>query len=336
MTKAALLDLLAAGYRLDLDPAAYVKHIASVAAPVLDRGLGVMVYTYDARDPERPLIDHFAVSERFDEAWLPKFYEAINDAAVDVGSPEHPTGFAAWGHLTCGQASRIPAMRGILPIFRHIGGSRDAFALNALDASGRGLWVGAPLKTTARVSDDRVKLFTRVAAHLTSAVRIRRVSGVDKPRPAAVLHPNGSLAHVEKDDGVVEARDDLRRATLAFDQARTKKMRTDPEAATRKWRPLVASRWSLLDDFDTDGRRFVVAVENAPPTRVRRRDLSERELQVMTQAHLGHSDKEIAYELGLSVSTVRVLLHRAIQKLDVETRREALARFDALVKKQPH
>ena len=52
----------------------------------------------------------------------------------------------------------------------------------------------------------------------------------------------------------------------------------------------------------------------------------------MTQAHLGHTDKVIAYELGLSASTVRVLLHRATRKLGASTRREALARFDALRK----
>ena len=63
-------------------------------------------------------------------------------------------------------------------------------------------------------------------------------------------------------------------------------------------------------------------------TRAPRRRLSEREHQVMTQVHLGHSDKEIAYELGLSVSTVRVLIHRAMQKLGAENRRDALARFE--------
>lgn len=155
-----------------------------------------------------------------------------------------------------------------------------------------------------------------------------------KPRAAAVRAPNSAPIDAEQDEGVVDAREALRRATLAFDQARTKKMRSDIELATRRWRPLVASRWSLLDDFDLDGRRFVVAVESSPPTPAPRKDLSERELHVMTQAHLGHTDKEIAYELGLSASTVRVLVHRATRKLGAATRREALARFDTLLKER--
>lgn len=322
----ALLEVLATGYRLDLDGPSYVRQLANAAARVLDRGLGVMAYTYDARHSGGPLIDHYAVSERFDEAWLPKFYEAVDEAGLDVGSPQHPTGFAAWGHLTCGQASRIPAMGPLLPLFRHIGGARDTFAVNALDASGHGLWIGAPMKTTAKVPDERVALFTRVAAHLTSAIRLRRTYGADKPPPAAVLSPAGDLLHAET-NGAVDARADLRRAAVAFERARTKEMRVDPDGATRKWRALVQARWSLLDDFDSDGRRFVVAVENAPPTLAPRRRLSQRELQVMTQAHLGHTDKEIAYELGLSVSTVRVLIHRATLKLGAAGRRDALARF---------
>ncbi len=332
---ARILDCLEASYRLDLDGAAYVRNMVDMATPLLDRGLGVMAYTYTAHGASPPVIDEFALSERFDPAWLPPFYAAVDASGADVGSPQHPTGFHAWVDLTCAQASTVPKMRPFLPLFAHIGGSRDAFALNALDASGRGLWLGAPLPTTKKEPAERVKLFTRLAAHLTSGFRLRRNAVSSKPRPAAILSARGKMLHAENenDDGVVAAREELREATLAFEQARTKKSRTDVDGATQRWRPLVVSRWSLLDDFDSDGRRFVVAIENSPPTRPPRKDLSEREHEVLTQAHMGHSNKVIAYELGLSDSTVRVLLHRAARKLGASTREEALARFDALVKR---
>lgn len=331
---ARILDCLAASYRLDLDGPAYVRNMVEVAAPLLDRGLGVMAHTYEVRDGSPPVMNHVAVSERFDPAWLPPFYEAVDASTSDGGSPRHPAGFHAWVDMTCGQASAAPAMRPFLPVFAHIGGSRDAFALNALDASGHGLWLGAPLPTTKREPAEHVKLFTRLTAHLTSGFRLRRNAGTSKPRPAAILSAHGKMLHAENDnDGVVAAREVLRDAALAFESARTKKMRADVDGATERWRPLVVSRWSLLDDFDSDGRRFVVAVENSPPTRPPRRDLSEREHEVLTQAHMGHTNKVIAYELGLSDSTVRVLLHRAARKLGASTRNEAIARFDALVKR---
>jgi len=329
---ARLIDCLGAAYRLDLDGAEYVQHIVETAAPLLDRGFGVFAYTYDARDRKRPAMIHCAGSKRFNPGWLPPFYAALE--AAGLRGPPYPTGFHAWSHVSCGRASAIRRMSPILPLFAHMGGSRDTFAMNALDASGQGLWLGAPLPSVRKEQSRRVELFTRVAAHLTAAMRLRRNAGRSKPRPAAVLSPSGALLHAEHaeaEEGVVDAREELRQATIAFDEARTKKKRADVEETTQRWRPLVGSRWSLLDDFDTDGRRFVLAVENAPPTRPPRKDLSEREHQIMTQAHLGHTDKVIAYELGLAPSTVRVLLHRASRKLGASTRSEALARFDALV-----
>lgn len=325
--ESALIDCLAASYRLDLDGDDYIRQLVEAAAPVMDRGHGVIAYTYDARQQNKPVIDHFATSSRFDARWLPGYYAAIESAGY--AGPPYPTGFDTWHHMPCGQASSIKKMRSYLPLFSKLGGARDTFGVNALDASGHGLWLGAPLPSTTKVSPERLTLFARFSTHLATALRLRRNK---EQTNAGVLSPDGKLLDAAN-DGVASMREELRRATVHFDQARTKKGRADVELATRRWRPLVAARWSLLDDFDSDGRRFVLAVENATPTRPLRTALSEREHQVMTQAHLGRTDKVIAYELGLSVSTVRVLLHRAIRKLGAKTRREALVRFEALVQK---
>ncbi len=327
---ARILDCLAAGYRLDLGDGEYVKLLLETAAPLLDRGLGTLGYTYDSSGPGDPVIDHFVPGGAFDPAWLPPFYEALAQTQLD-GGPSQPMGYSVWGRLSAGQASQIPGMEPFMPLFAHIGGSRDSFAINALDASGRGLWLGAPLPTTEPFDAELVELLTRLAAHLTAAVRLRRGVKPSADSAAAVLSPGGQLLHAEDVPAVEAAREELREATLAFDEARSQAMRSNVELGTRRWRPLVSSRWTLLDEFDSDGRRFVIAAENAPPTRAGRRDLSEREHQVLTQAHLGHSHKEIAYELGLADSTVRVLLHRAAQKLGATTREEAIERFEALL-----
>jgi DNA-binding CsgD family transcriptional regulator len=327
---ASVLDCLAAGYRIDLDAADYVRNLAQAAAALLDRGLGVIAYTYDARDPTNPTIDQFAVSDRFDPAWLPPFYAALESSGLD-GASNRPSGFAAWGHMRCGQATAVPGMRPLLPAFAHIGGARDTLAVNALDADGRGLWLGAPMRSTKRASPQHMTLLSRLSAHLTAAFRLRR-RDADAREPAAVLSQNGALLH-SKAAAVARHREELRHAVTAFDKARTREARRDIEMATRRWRPLVASSWSLLDEFDTDGKRFVVAVDNAPPTRAWQGSLSEREQHVLTQASLGHSNKEIAYELGLSHATVRVLFHRAARKLRTSTRAETIARFAALVVK---
>lgn len=324
---AHLLDCLATAYRMDLDDAAYVESVAAAAARAMDRGLGILAYTYDASDRTNPTIDHLRTSDAFDSAWLPRFYEGLS-AMGENEELMQPLGFASWGGLTCEQASRVVGMRPYLPAFVHIGGARDTFAINALDASGRGLWLGAPMRSTRQVSTGDRVLGTRLAAHLTAAVRLRRSARSTGSGPAAVLSPGGSLLHAE-DEQAVAQRDQLRRAARAFDESRTREARKDVDQATKRWRPLVESSWTLLDEVDTDGKRFIVAVDNRPPTRVPQGQLSEREHQVLTQASLGHSNKVIAYELGLSDATVRVLIHRASRKLGTATRADTLAKFTA-------
>jgi DNA-binding NarL/FixJ family response regulator len=78
-------------------------------------------------------------------------------------------------------------------------------------------------------------------------------------------------------------------------------------------------RWTLVDQYESDGNRYVLARENTPATLGPVR-LSRREQQVVSMAALGNTNKVIAYELGLAHSTVRVLMARASAKLGAPTR----------------
>jgi DNA-binding NarL/FixJ family response regulator len=129
-----------------------------------------------------------------------------------------------------------------------------------------------------------------------------------------VLHPDGRLEHAEQPAQDAEARESLRSGVLALERARGPLRRSNPEQAVRIWQALVAGRWSLLDHFDSDGRRFVVAHRNdaeVPDAR----GLTHRECQVLAHLALGRSNKMIAYELGLSTSTVAGHLASARAKL---------------------
>jgi DNA-binding CsgD family transcriptional regulator len=102
-----------------------------------------------------------------------------------------------------------------------------------------------------------------------------------------------------------------------MDRARSTR-RAERERVLELWRTLHERRWTLVDVFDTDGRRFLVARENAPATPPHAK-LTQRERQVTALLGLGLSNKAIAYELGLSPSTVATLVGRARAKLDLES-----------------
>jgi two-component system response regulator NreC len=89
------------------------------------------------------------------------------------------------------------------------------------------------------------------------------------------------------------------------------------------WRALYDEKWSIFDQFDSDGRRFLIVRRNSPkadPTT----NLSAREQQIHTLVTLGHSNKAIAYELGLSVSTVAAHVSHLKRRYGARTRAELI------------
>jgi DNA-binding CsgD family transcriptional regulator len=162
-----------------------------------------------------------------------------------------------------------------------------------------------------------------VAAHVGAAFRIRRQFAAREPGPRepmalaaeAVLSPSGRVEHAAPVAQGAPARAALGDAVRAIDRARGTLRRTDPERAVELWRALVAGRWSLLDHFDSDGRRYVLAHRNDARVPEDARGLTLRERQVLAHLALGQSNKVIAYELGLSQSTVAAHLARARKKL---------------------
>ena len=87
-----------------------------------------------------------------------------------------------------------------------------------------------------------------------------------------------------------------------------------------------------------DSDHFLIAAERAEPVEQPREGLdrlTEREREVVLRAARGGANKEIAYELGLAHSTIRVFMARAASKLGAANRSELLQRVTALIAAQP-
>jgi DNA-binding NarL/FixJ family response regulator len=84
-----------------------------------------------------------------------------------------------------------------------------------------------------------------------------------------------------------------------------------------------AGRWTTLFELEVDGCHYRLIREGQRTLTPRERDVVERVLR-------GSSNKVIAFDLGIAHATVRVLLHRVMQKLGVQNREELKERLRPL------
>jgi DNA-binding CsgD family transcriptional regulator/GAF domain-containing protein len=94
--------------------------------------------------------------------------------------------------------------------------------------------------------------------------------------------------------------------------------RLEAERAGALWSDVTSGRVAPLDRFDQGDRTYVLLP--AAETPLPRRPLTEREADVVRRAAAGLANKEIAFELGISLNTVGSALLSARTKLGVASR----------------
>ncbi len=196
----------------------------------------------------------------------------------------------------------------------------------ATDPSGRACALTLLPRDATPLSRPTRSALACIAAHLASAYRLR---GGTENDDDAVLDPDGRLLHATDDTLGRDGATSLRSAAIAIDRAR-RQDGTDPERALAYWKAMVDGKWTLVERFQSDGRRILVARPNAPATRVNRA-LTENERKVVAFATLCHPSKLIAYELGFAEAAVSRLLQRALKKLGIRTLAELIEVHGAIV-----
>jgi len=321
------LRLVELAYDLDGDGEAWLRKINDATRPSLDDGLGTAAYTYALGD------DNSLELTRFVSAGLAPGVEHIARhwlAFSDVESLRQ-LHFSSGCVSTTSHASRGMATADGTPFAQtfHPLGIRDVLGCGGINQRSC-VMLTAPRRRLS-TPDPRFKAsFSKVSAHLAAGLRLREslanASPLDDLRTDdAVLDTSFRVNHASGATESRAVRDRLREAAILVDKVRARRQFTEAEALDA-WRALVDGRWSLVDTFDSDGRRFIVARRNDDQPRDPR-GLSQREAQVAALAAMGHSNKLIAYHLGLATSTVATHLRTALHKLGVTTRLELVRAF---------
>jgi DNA-binding CsgD family transcriptional regulator len=340
MTKAKvdLLALIEQVYDVERDESVWLDQVLDAAAPLLDRGLGVVGLLYDASDPRRTDFQTAAWTRR-----QPGDADLIRSVANTTAAVDREFSGNMLRTRVCTTASEM----GGVP-YEHFRtmveplGVSDVCWVNGFDATSSGCLLAAILSVPERLAPRRRWLLGRVAAHLAAGDRLRRRLAALPPKHAsqgatqlmgaseAVVAPNGTIAHAEGPAQARVARDLLSEAVRRIEKLRSKRRSVNEERVLDDWRALVGARWTMVDLVERDGKRYMLARRNDTPT-TGIEALSPRERQVVRQACLGRHNKLIAYELGLSASTVRVLVSRAARKLGAASRAELIVRAAPLL-----
>jgi DNA-binding NarL/FixJ family response regulator len=324
------IAILESAYSLYGNEQEWLNQLGATFRKNLDDDRWLVAYTYDARQPDVALtrtccgVNEQDVILSTTRLFAPMLDYEPKEAFFRIPFVSTLRQFPEGYRRSQVDEGRVREFERILEQWLRDSEMADELWINAQDPTGIGCCVGAPMRRVGLTPREKHR-WSCIGAHVATAFRIRRQfstssSATDgtSPTPEAIFRGNGKLEHAEGPASSVRARSALHEAVRALDRARGPLRRRDPEEAVETWRALVAGRWSLLDHFDSDGRRFVVAHRN--DARIPdMRGLSSRERQVLAYAALGHSNKVIAYELGLSISTVSGHLARGRAKLQLSS-----------------
>ncbi len=323
------------------EKAEWLRTLIEAGAPALDHGLGVFAATCE-RSPTHAslLVDGlYAIGAPDDlaERMIRMQREMPPSLLWLLSRPAVPK--------TMSEAAEddIESFRLIM---RHFDFAKDGLGMSSFDPNGRGVYLVAPLPKVTTLTEKTRERWQMVASHFGAGRRLRRALRKVTPEPTTEL-PHGAEVVIDASSfrvtdahGPAKSRgalDALREAAISVDQARGKMRKSDPEQALELWKALVSGRWSTVDWFDSDGRRFVLGIPNAPSI-TDPRGLTEREMQVVAYAAFGLTNKMIGYNLGLSNGRVSMLLRSAMRKIGVQTRPQLIAKlrdFDSIGKSAP-
>lgn len=315
--KVDLISIIEAAYAVDSP--SWLSGIMEACRPSMDHGLGMCAFLYDASKP-----GGFVVGDVTEIGTaVPITAARMGRALLNGVDADFVDG--TYRAKACGTASEERVFEGPPQEYLRSFGVADVHVVNALDPSGRGFNLCTYLPKITKLAPQERAAWTRVSAHLASAYRLwrrtRRKGAAAIGERDSVLTKRGALEHAGPD--AEAARTALREAVVSYGRARGA-LRSDPPVAVDAWPALVDRRWTLLDKFENDGSSYIIARRNDAVAKGPAA-LTKRERQVVACAVLGQENKLIAYSLGVSHATVRVLIGRAAAKLGVRTRQELIS-----------
>lgn len=169
---------------------------------------------------------------------------------------------------------------------------------------------------------DRGSLAPTMRA-IVASWRVRRwLSRADPVEAAeAIFTVDGAVVHACGAATTPSALGELRARVLARERARSAVAKSPSGRAL--WSDLVRGRWSLLDDYERGGKRYILAIRNDAYADAFA--LAPAEARIIELFALGRSAKSMVDILGVSLAQVYALQARLLRKLSLRSMADVVA-----------
>lgn len=317
------VGLVERAYRLEGDDDAWLAQLLEHAAALSRRGFWPTIGTYQYTSRTLCLERTATLG--------PAHAREILRASMAVETPTVRRFFRSGPAVSSLSEALYTHEPGLAAVVQQLtaGAVTDKLAVKGLTGHGRAVIICWLFSDCIEPTAQERHRWQCVASHLGAGLRLRGLAETlrcDLQPVEAVLDCSGVVREARAGAQRSSARIALRDAVRRIDRLRTRRGRSDPDRALSAWQGLVCGRWSLVDHFDADGRRFVLAIRN-DPAHPDPRGLTPRERQVAEFLGQGLSCKAIGYTLGISPSAVTNCTSRAARKLGLSSLAELAAFF---------
>lgn len=316
------IEVVEAAYRLDGTDLEWLRGIGKAVRPLLDgeRGLlGYLIDTAATRDEQfarRVVFDVAPHDVEFAEELMSR---NTRMTAAFHGVPQSLDASAVASYRAVGRGQVDDR---IMDAYSRLGVA-DFAAFRTVEPGPCSVAFVAGQRSERSFDPEAILRWAKVAAHIAAGRRLRALTATGFE---AVVSTAGRIEHATGQAATKTARSSLSEAAGRQEHARSQAGRSDGDRSLAAWTPLVHGRWSLVDQFERSGRRYLVARPNehdlVEPAR-----LSPRERTLAHLAALGKPNLLIAYELGIAETTVETHLVGVMKKLGTTTRIELMRRL---------
>jgi DNA-binding CsgD family transcriptional regulator len=307
----------------DADDMAWTGRVAAALEPLFDQGLGT--FSWLVRSGSSPQVE-FDTMVRVEAPQ--RFIECMQGLHVEADPEDYAIAYPQKHSVYTLGTLYGPARFFSSPLIRrwvHERGIVDPGALH-IPLGDRRLLVGGFLREVATLPYLTQRFGEQLSRRIAHAFRLREALKSRKLSPAAILTPDARVVHADGAGVSQTAREKLRRAVVAREKARSSLRQRDPQLAFSMFEALVDGRFTIVDRFERDGRRYLVAYEN-PRAVAALRALTSREREILRRAVVGQPLKRIAIDLEIAPAAAAAYLANARAKTGLRSRQEMVRWF---------